>query len=93
MLGLPDEFADLIPLLAEWSTADLALRADQLCSATPPALSSLTGRVLPRLPAIDAYLNSFGDRPLDEPARRLLRLAECALDAGHELSDRGPDSG
>lgn len=91
MIGLPGEFSDLIPVLDEWSTADLALRMDRLCSASAADLSALAERVLPRLPAIDAYLNSYGDHPLDEPARGLLRLAECALDARHELSARGPD--
>jgi hypothetical protein len=90
VIGLPDGFSDLISLLDEWSTADLALRTEKLSSANPADLSAMVERLLPLLPAIDAYLESFGKAPLDEPARRLLHLTECTLDAQHELSARGP---
>jgi hypothetical protein len=75
----------------EWSTPDLTRRVSKLSDASPSELSGLTGRVIPRLTEIDDYLSSFGDRPFDETALGLLRLAECALDAREELESRQPD--
>ncbi len=87
-MPLPDALSILIPLLDDWSYADPSLRLEKLVSATSSDLSLLVERVLPCLPAIDEYLTTFGDQPLDETARRLLRLVESALDAKHELEAR-----
>ncbi len=87
-MGLPLDLTDLLPYLNDWSTPDLAMRIAKISSARSSDLTAMTDQVLPRLAAIDAYLDSFGAQPLDETALGLLRLTECALDARRELDDR-----
>ena len=87
-MALPDHLTELGLLFEEWSIADLALRMMKLARATDEALKCLSAKVLPRAEEIDAYLNTFGVTPLDEPANRLVSLAECALDAQTELGLR-----
>ena len=87
-MPLPESLYDLIPLLDDWSIADVARRVQKLSEASPSDLSFLTERLLPRLGAIDEYLSSFDTSPLDPIARSLLLLAECALEARQELDSR-----
>lgn len=87
-MDLPEPLSDLAALFDEWSLDDPARRAWKMASATAEELASLSQRVLPRLEAIDAYLASFGEAPLPGPARRLILLAEAALEARHELDAR-----
>lgn len=87
-MPLPDHLIDLVELFEEWSIADLAHRVMKLAQATDEQLQGLAARVLPRAEEIDAYLNTFGETPLDEPANRLVLLAECALDSQTELGLR-----
>lgn len=89
LVKLPEDLSDLLPLLDEWSIADVARRAAKLTSASPSELCRLTDLVLPRVAAIDRYLNAWGNLPLDDTAAALLRLAESALEAAHELGARG----
>ena len=87
-MALPDHLVDVGLLFSEWSIADLANRMMKLARATDEELKGLAAKVLPRSEEIDAYLNTFGENPLDEPANRLVLLAECALDAQTELGLR-----
>ncbi len=87
-MDLPEPLSNLATLFDEWSLDDPARRARKTASATTEELESLSRSVLPRVDAIDAYLASFGEAPLPDPARRLLLLAESALEAQHELHAR-----
>ena len=87
-MAVPDYLTDLALLFDNWSIDDLSLRVLKIANATDVELRSLVERVLPRAEEIDTYLNGFGDKPLDEPARRLILLAESALDAQTEIGLR-----
>jgi hypothetical protein len=92
-MSLPENLKELSELFDEWSIDDLARRAEKLASATRAELQGATRRVLPKVDAIDEHLAAFGNAPLDESARRLVLLAECALEAQHELEIRdAPDA-
>ena len=87
-MALPDHLTDLTLLFDNWSIDDLSRRLSKIANATDVDLRELAKRVLPRAEEIDAYLNGFGENPLDQPARRLVLLAESALDAQTEIGLR-----
>jgi hypothetical protein len=80
MTNLPDELRSLLPLLKEWSISDDVDRAEKLDQASPEARQALVTAVIPSLPAINAYLNSFGTNPPEE-ACSFGTLAEAAIEA------------
>ena len=92
-INLPEPLSGLAVLRDEWGLDDPALRARKMTSATAAELENLIATVLPRVDAIDAYLVTFGETPLPEPARRLVLLAESALEAQHEQDARETPGG
>ncbi len=91
-MALPDHLADLASLFDEWSTDDVARRVTKIIQADDDALRTLAERILPRAEEIDAYLSTLGSEPLAGAAKKLVLLAECALEAETELEARNnPD--
>ena len=87
-MDLSDDLSDLLRQLHEWTSPDLAERLEKLANAPDDVLHELIRLTLPHIAAIDAYLDSHGEGPFDEPALRLMRLAESAVEARRELLDR-----
>ncbi len=86
MTDLPDELNALVPLLAEWNISDDLERGERIERAGTAARKALIAAVIPRLPAINAYLDSFGSSP-SEQACSFGTLAEAAIEA--QMFDRG----
>lgn len=75
---LPKNFLPLKPLMKKWAVADDTER-DSLISRTSKAtLKKLVDKVYPHIPAINEYLDSFGEKSMPEAACALGALAECA---------------
>lgn len=79
--GLPPKFENLIGLIPKWALSDDEKRSEMLEEASLEALQSFVASVSPLIPAINEYLDSFGDEPPPEEAVTLGALAECCLEA------------
>jgi hypothetical protein len=77
----PGQFEDLLPLIRRWGILDDEDRNALLTKSSPAAIRRLVNTVGPHLPAINFYLDSFGDQPLSEAACALGALAECTVEA------------
>ena len=88
----PEEFGALKPLLARWAKSDDEERTELLARAPRARLESLVTRVKPYFPAINAYLDGFGDGPMPEIAMALASLAQCATEAQLLLAEETPTS-
>lgn len=86
LMSLPKRFHDLIPLIMRWSEPDDSKRSALLDDVTSVTLSELVAAVAPETREINAYLNSFADKPWSEAASALATLAECAAEARLRLS-------
>lgn len=82
---LPDALKPLRPLLARWAIDDDGERSQKLQRCQPASLRKLVDTVVPLLPAIDKFLDSFGTSP-PEAACALGSLAQAALEARYLLS-------
>jgi len=78
--SLPDALRPLIPLLAKWAIDDDDERSRKLKRCTRSTRQKLVDAVVPLLPAIDNFLDSFGANPPEE-ACALGSLAQAALEA------------
>jgi hypothetical protein len=78
---LPREFKKLFPLMRTWAISDDELKSEILERKSRKELAEFVAAVEPYFPAINEYLDSFGDRAHSEAAVALGRLAECAADA------------
>jgi hypothetical protein len=78
--SLPDALRPLIPLLAKWAIDDDDERSRKLKRCTRSTRQKLVDAVVPQLPAIDTFLDSFGANPPEE-ALALGSLAQAALEA------------
>ena len=70
-----------------WSEPDDSTRAALIDDATSVTLTELVEAVAPETQEIDAFLNSFGDKPWSEAACALATLVECAAEARRRLSE------
>lgn len=86
LMSLPKRFHHLIPLIMRWSEPDDSARAALIEDATSVTLTELVEAVAPETQEINAYLNTFGDKPWSEAACSLGTLAECAAEARCRLS-------
>lgn len=86
LMSLPKRFHHLIPLIMRWSESDDSKRSALLDDATSVTLTELVAAVAPETKEINAYLNSFGDKPWSEAACALATLSECAAEARLRLS-------
>lgn len=83
---LPDALRPLVPLLAKWAIDDDEERSRKLKRCAQSTRQKLVDAVVPLLPAIDDFLDSFGANPPEE-ACALGSLAQAALEAQSLLSD------
>ena len=80
--AIPGSFQSLIPLMNKWGLAsDDGDRSALIDDADVSELKALAAKVEPFYDSINAYLDSFGDNPLDDAAIALARLAEAAQEA------------
>ncbi len=85
--GLPAKFEGLRGLIPKWTLSDDEERSEMLQEASSAELKSFVATVSPHIPAIDEYLDSFGDEPPPEAAVALGALAECCLEAQTLIPD------
>jgi len=88
---LPEQFQVLNALVDKWAISDDEERTERINDASESELDRLVQSVIPLLPAINDYMQSFGIRPPSEAATVLGTLAECALEAQLQLK-RSPKS-
>jgi hypothetical protein len=79
-LALPDSLQPLVPLLAKWAIDDDEERSRKLGRCAASTRQKLVDVVIPLLPALDVFLDSFGVNPPEE-ACALGSLAQAALEA------------
>jgi hypothetical protein len=82
---LPKAFQPLVPLMRKWAIGDDIERESLIEDSEASELSDLVAAVAPYMVAIDGYLNSFRDRPLNSSAIKLGRLAEVTAEARRRL--------
>jgi hypothetical protein len=83
---LPETLRPLAPLLAKWSIDDDDERSRKLKRCARSTRQKLVDAVVPLLPTIDSFLDSFGANPPEE-ACALGSLAQAALEAQSLLQD------
>jgi hypothetical protein len=86
LMSLPRRFHHLIPLIMIWNEPDDSKRTALLEDASSATLTELVEAVAPETQEINAYLNSFGDRPWSEAVSALATLAQSAIEARRRLS-------
>ena len=74
--NIPDELADLIPLLEEWAIPNDSEREEKVKKASKAVLRKIIGIVSPKMGLINSYLDSFGSKPLSHEATLTGNLAE-----------------
>ena len=84
--AFPDALRPLVPLLAKWAIDDDDERSRKLKRCAQSTRQKLVDAVVPLLPAIDDFLDSFGANPPEE-ACALGSLAQAALEAQSLLPD------
>ena len=83
---LPGTFRPLTCLIEKWGVADDDDRSSLIENADRAELKTLVAKVEPFFDSINIYLDSFGDKALDDGAMALGRLAEAAQEAKIFLS-------
>jgi len=87
LTGLPVEFENLFELIPKWALSDNERGSEMLEEESLESLRTFVKIVSPHIPAIDKYLDSFGDESPPEAAVTLGTLAECCLEAQIRLRD------
>jgi len=82
--SLPDVLQPLVPLIARWGFEDDEERRRKLKRCSHSTRQKLADAVVPLLPAIDQFLDSFGTNPPEE-ACALGSLAQAAIEAQSSL--------
>jgi hypothetical protein len=83
---LPPQFHDLIPYIRRWAISDDGERSELTDEALKTELEELVTAVKPRLPEIDKYLDSFGQKgPSEMAALALQTLGECCVEVQLKL--------
>jgi hypothetical protein len=82
----PEALRPLAPLLAKWAIDDDDERSRKVKRCARSARQKLVDAVVPLLPTIDSFLDSFGANPPEE-ACALGSLAQAALEAQSLLRD------
>ena len=83
---MPGTFRPLTCLIEKWGVADDDDRSSLIENADRAELKTLVAKVEPFFDSINIYLDSFGDKALDDGAMALGRLAEAAQEAKIFLS-------
>ncbi len=91
---LPDAFADLAPLVAEWALPTEAERCHKRLKTDIAVLRAFHDRVFPRIEAIIGHLNTFPNEPeaLPPDAKRLFDLALMDMEAAAPIDLEWPSS-
>jgi hypothetical protein len=71
---LPEQFADLEPLVSEWALAKQGDREKKRVASTAEEIRAFYDTMLPRMEAILAYLSQFPVEGIPEQAKALLFL-------------------
>jgi hypothetical protein len=89
---LPDEFADLAPLAAEWSLGSEEERCNKRLTTDMAKLKDFYNVGFPRVEAIIAFLNEFPNDPAKLPAdaKRLYHLALMIMEAAAPIDLEWP---
>jgi hypothetical protein len=77
---LPKDLQPLGPLVRRFAVGGDDIRSQVLSEASEKQRLELCQRVVPLLPRIDAFLDSFGSRPLSNEAILIGHLAEAVLE-------------
>jgi hypothetical protein len=85
--GLPAKFENLFGLISKWALSDDEKRSEMLEETSLEALQSFAATVSPYIPAIDEYLDSFGDEPPPQAAVALGTLAKCCVEVQIRIRD------
>lgn len=96
-LGLPQAFADLEPLVADWALPTRAQRYEARLSKPYDELVRFYDAVAPRAEEAIAYLNGLDINALPDDATRLLHLLYSMILVSYAVNvfkqNRIPDSG
>jgi hypothetical protein len=82
---LPADFADLEPLVAEWSLDCEEARFRKLHSVSMTELRSFYDAMLPRLPAILSFLRECRLGAMSEPQKSLFHMAMTFVETSHPI--------
>lgn len=82
---LPAEFADLSPFVADWALASEKERHRKLLSRSVAEMRPFYEAMVPRLPAIGAYLDRLPLDALSPEARTLFDLAVSFVETAHPV--------
>jgi len=91
---LPDEFADLIPLVAEWALPTEVQRCHKRLGTDIAVLKAFHAQMFPRIEEIIRHLNGFPNDPeaLPPDAKRLFDLALMDMEAAAPIDLDWPSS-
>jgi hypothetical protein len=92
---LPSVLQPLVPLISKWGIADDDERWQKIRRSARSTRQKLVGAVVPLLPEINQYLDTFKSEPLSPEACELGDLAQAALEAQRSLtedSERSPSA-
>lgn len=78
--NIPEQLRVLEPLIRRFASGDDELRAELISKASAKTRRRLRDETLPLLPAINAFLDSFGDDALSPEAILLGNLAEAVCE-------------
>jgi hypothetical protein len=78
--SFPDALRPLIPLIAQWAISDDEERSRKLMRSAESTRQRLVNAVVPLLPLVDQFLDTFGRNPPEE-ACALGDLAQAAIEA------------
>jgi hypothetical protein len=89
---LPDEFADLAPLVAEWSLGSEEERCNKRLTTDMARMKAFYDIGFPRVDAIVAYLNQFPNDPAKLPpdAERLYNLVLMVMEVAAPIDLEWP---
>jgi len=82
--NLPDNLKSLFPLMKNYAIADDSERSQVVEKMSAKKKKELVDIVSPLFPEINAYLDSFGERPLSEEATLVGNLAELVSELKNE---------
>jgi len=77
---IPANLHELVPFLEDWAISDDTERQEKINDSSKSELKKLTNAVMPRMNAINTYLDSFKNQPLTQEATLIGNLAELVTE-------------